>query len=394
MNLWPNSRKLSWPRAPLVILTLAISMSGGCGRDPSKQVPHSTSKAAQAEPTSHNDVESQIVHIPIGEFVIGSEPGEPGRHPETEPSATKLRLGPFRMDSRLVTNENGTARQVSSKKEAETLCARRQGRLCSEAEWERACRGPSSSAYPTGDAPCTKTDECRSGFDTLQMTQSLEWTSSTFGRGSTHLGSAVIRGTAQTSVDSHRRCAQRTPGATPKDAGAGEAHAIGFRCCYGAPNAATIEEPTLGPAYEKAELSVEQLRALLRADEHTSQLAAEAKFFSLDAAATVLARGQGETKGFELTTVPVIWQPAAGSKFLVLTGHDSHRTSFVLVYYEGKTQRKLAGSFLMKNESGPIALAYASSIRPRIHFSSCWGCPGETGKVLFREPEEIVLLQP
>lgn len=369
-------------------------MSGGCGRDPSKQVSQSTSKTASVESNSRSDQESQILHIPIGEFVIGSEPGEPGRHPETEPSATKLRLGPFRIDSHLVTAENGTVRHVTSRIEAETLCAVRQGRLCSEAEWERACRGPSSSIYPTGDTPCTKAGDCRSGFETLQMTQSLEWTSSTFGRGSTHLGSEVVRGAAQDAVDSHRRCALRSPGAQAKETTSKTASDIGFRCCYGAPNAATIEEPALGPAYQEVELSVDQLRALLRADARTSALAPEAKFFSLDAAATVLARGQGDTKGFELTTAPVMWQPAAGSKFLVLSGHDSHRTSFVLVYFEGKTQRKLAGSFLMKNEPGPIALAYAASIRPRIHFSSCWGCPGETGKVLFREPEDIVLLQP
>jgi len=208
------------------------------------------------------------------------------------------------------------------------------------------------------------------------------------------LGSDVIRGATQDTVDLHRRCALRSIGARTKETQAKTIADVGFRCCYGAPNAATIVEPSLGPAYQKAELSVDDLRALLRSDARTTALSPEAKFFSLDAAATVLARGQGDTKGFELATSPVLWQPAAGSKFLVLTGHDSHRTSFVLVYYEGKEKRKLAGSFVMKNETGPIALAYAASIRPRIHFSSCWGCPGETGKVLFREPEEIVLLQP
>jgi len=380
--------------ARLIALTLAVSVSGGCGRKPSKQEPTQNAQRPPDETDSPADRDSQILHIPIGEFVIGSEPGEPGRHPETEPSSTKLRLGPFRIDSRLVVNDDGTMRQVTSRKEAETICAQRQGRLCSETEWERACRGPSSSIYPPGDTPCNNTGSCKSGFDVLQMTQSLEWTSSTFGRGSTAAGQEVLKGAPKDSVDSHKRCALRSQLDQFKKSPSNDANAIGFRCCYGAPNAATIDEPTLGPAYQKTELSVDELRKLLRADPRTSALAPEAKFFSLDAAATVLARGDGETKGFDLTTSPVLWQPASGSKFLVLSGHDSHRTSFVLVYYEGKSQRKLAGSFLMKNESGPIALAYANSIRPRIHFSSCWGCPGETGKVLFREPEEIVLLQP
>jgi hypothetical protein len=47
-----------------------------------------------------------------------------------------------------------------------------------------------------------------------------------------------------------------------------------------------------------------------------------------------------------------------------------------------------------------VAFAYDNYIRPRFHFSTCWGCPGasetssETGKLLFREPDEVVILQP
>ena len=48
----------------------------------------------------------------------------------------------------------------------------------------------------------------------------------------------------------------------------------------------------------------------------------------------------------------------------------------------------------MKNEPGPVALAYSDDIRPRLHFSSCWGCPGETGKILFRRPERVAIVQP
>jgi hypothetical protein len=54
----------------------------------------------------------------------------------------------------------------------------------------------------------------------------------------------------------------------------------------------------------------------------------------------------------------------------------------------------LAASFVMQNEPGPVAIAYSESIRPRLHFSSCWGCPGETGKILFRAPERVAIFQP
>ncbi|MCC6898276.1 MAG: hypothetical protein IT377_04840 [Polyangiaceae bacterium] len=48
----------------------------------------------------------------------------------------------------------------------------------------------------------------------------------------------------------------------------------------------------------------------------------------------------------------------------------------------------------MKNEPGPVAFAYSGYIRPRLHFSTCWGCPGETGKLLHREPDAVVIVQP
>jgi hypothetical protein len=141
-------------------------------------------------------------------------------------------------------------------------------------------------------------------------------------------------------------------------------------------------------------MTVRELTELLLADEHTKALAKDLSLFKPEAARTVLARGPGETMGFTLTTQAVSWQPDRGSEFLVVTGRSGEKTSFVLAYFVAGKNKTLAGSFIMKNEPGPIALAYAESIRPRIHFSSCWGCPGETGKVLFRPPEELVFLQP
>jgi hypothetical protein len=48
----------------------------------------------------------------------------------------------------------------------------------------------------------------------------------------------------------------------------------------------------------------------------------------------------------------------------------------------------------MEHEIGPVALAYNGYIRPRLHFSTCWGCPGETGKILYRDPDSVAIFQP
>ena len=200
---------------------------------------------------------------------------------------------------------------------------------------------------------------------------------------------SIVRGAARTATAEARRCAARSTAEELKS------EAVGFRCCYGAPNAARVSEPALGTPYKEVEVTIEELQKLLESSPQTKALAEKVTFFkNPEGARTVIERGDGNLMGFTLTTSPLEWQPARGTKLLVLSARSGEKTSFVVAYYVTPDRKLLAGSFVMKNEPGPIALAYAPSIRPRVHFSSCWGCAGETGKILFREPEELVLLQP
>jgi hypothetical protein len=329
-----------------------------------------------------------ISHIPVGEFKAGSLPGQPGRDPSLEPIQARVSLGPFRIDAYPYPGEPGQPPRLGvTADEAQALCASRGGRLCTELEWERACSGPESSIYPTGNDPCAPDDPvCMGSFEVVQMTTIPEWTASKFGDDSDVAQKHVVRGAPEGTSPGERRCARRRP--QSKD------QAVGFRCCYGAPNAQAMKEPSLGPAYKAVEISEKELTELVLRDVRTAPLAKELALFKPEAAKTVLARGPGDSMGFTLTTHGVLWQPVRGSEFLVVTGKSAQRTAFVLVYSVAGDDKTLAGSFIMKNEPGPIALAYAQSIRPRMHFSGCFGCPGETGKVLFRPPEEVVLLQP
>jgi hypothetical protein len=78
-----------------------------------------------------------------------------------------------------------------------------------------------------------------------------------------------------------------------------------------------------------------------------------------------------------------------------VSARSGSSTSFVVVFHAlGGGDYRLGSSFVMEGEPGPIALAYNGYIRPRLHFSSCWGCPGETGKILYREPDSAIVLQP
>jgi hypothetical protein len=156
-----------------------------------------------------------------------------------------------------------------------------------------------------------------------------------------------------------------------------------------------VKEPTLGKAYQKTTMSNQQLLELLRSHAISKVLVEGAQFFrEPEAAQTVVERGSGDRKGLTFSVAPVLWNPSVGVQFLLLVGHAKD-TSFVLAYnVVTKDQYALAASFMMKSEPGPVALAFDDSIRTRLFFSTCWGCPGETGKVIFREPESAAILQP
>lgn len=339
--------------------------------------------------------QSARVAIPTGEFQAGTRPGRFTRDPEKEPTSFRARLGGFEIDRFPYPNQSDRpARLGASLEEATRSCKEAGGRLCTELEWEYACSGPESQPFATG---ASFTQECNSGlcasaFGLVAMGTQPEWTSSLFGAGSPLAGGAVVRGASSdrnTEVD-QRRCAHRagTSAALAKE--------TAFRCCYGAPNGERVNEPVDGAVFERARLDGTQLKQLLEKDPRTAPLASELTLFAEpDAINTVVSRGPGDRQGFDMSTSPLLWRPVPGSRFLVLAAKSGKSTSFVLAYHAiGNDEFELASSFIMRGEQGPVILAYSASIRPRLHFSSCWGCLGETGRVLFKTPDSVVIVQP
>ncbi len=312
-----------------------------------------------------------------------------------EPNLRRIELGSFEIDRLPFPNDPARLALTGlSRDEAISHCAESGARLCTELEWERACKGPESQTYPTGDQfdqRCvTQPSKCASGFDVLAMgTAVKEWTASDLG--TTADAMAVVRGGSSQSPNEEHRCAARQglrASVHDKD--------VGFRCCKGAPNAALVTEPTLGKAYEKSQLSLQRLELILKSSPTTAYLAEGAQLLrEPEAADTVVEKGSGDRKGLTFSVAPVIWNPSSGVRFLLVTGRSGKDTSFVVAYYvTGKDDYTLAASFVMKSEPGPVALAFDDSIRQRMFFSTCWGCPGETGKILFREPEAVAIVQP
>jgi len=279
--------------------------------------------------------------------------------------------------------------------EAKRACAERGERLCTELEWERACKGPKSTTYAGGaswDTRCaSEPSSCASGFDVLGMGGNLrEWVVSEIPGKEGAAARSLLRGAAPSAPDPEHRCAARhTLDADSK------ALDLGFRCCKGAPNAAIVPEPKLGETFSHGKIGSERLEKVFQRDAHTAGIGNVKFYREPDAANTVVSRGPGDKKGFEFTVAPLIWRPVAGAEFLLVSGKCGENNAFVAVLYVlGDDDYAVATSFLMKNEPGPVAFAYSDSIRPRLHWSTCWGCPGETGKILFRPPEAVVIFQP
>lgn len=379
-------------------LSAWLALGVGCSRTEREvqalSAPPAPASAASAAPngaTGGSTLDGRVA-IPAGSFNAGTEPGRDERHPEIEPRLERVELGPFEIDARPYPG-SGPPELGFSRSRAREACAARGGRLCTELEWERACKGPESQRFASGaelDSTCAASPEgCRSAFGVWGMGSAPEWTNSDASSGAKPL--AVVRGPEAARTPASQRCAHRSA-LSPEPAPAG----VAFRCCYGAPNAARVQIPALGPTFDEVPLPLPRLAELLRADPLSARLAQDLEYFPQPGGpAAVLAKGSGDRQGFSFTELPLLWNPVRGASFLVVSARSGAQTSFVVVFHAlGEDRYRLASSFIMEGEPGPIALAYNGYIRPRLHFSSCWGCPGETGKILYREPDSAVILQP
>jgi len=389
------------PRKCLALAAAWFALTlGACHAKPQSQPtgaasgPTPESSGVSQHPASEPEPR-QSTPIPAGTLRAGSTPGDAGRVPELEAKNQEVELGPFGIDRLPYPNDPSLPTLVGkTRDEARRLCAERSARLCTEVEWERACKGPKQDEYPSGviwDPSCTAgAKACATGFDVLGLgTSAGEWVANDVTTDDKRR--AVVRGAGKSAPSTDHRCAARHPTEAST-----QSQDIGFRCCQGAPNAAVVGEPKQGPVFSKAKLTADELQQALAADPAGKALAHDIKFFrEPEGANTVVSRGPGEKKGFDFTVAPLLWNPTPGAEILLVAARSGDTTSFVAAFHVlpgGKY--RLASTFTLQNEPGPVALAYSPDIKPRVHFSTCWGCPGETGKALFRKPETVVIVQP
>jgi len=186
-----------------------------------------------------------MVSVDGGTVEIGSRGSDPMRG-FGELNAHRRKLDGFCMDVYEFPNQRGKVPTVNvSWTRAKRACERVSKRLCTEAEWERGCKGPKNARFPYGskfDAAYCNVSEgagvnrkpgpagvfprCRSGYGVVDMAGNVaEWTASGWGRG---VPDKVVKGGGADQGAYMSRCAARA-----NETASGRAGNIGFRCCAG-----------------------------------------------------------------------------------------------------------------------------------------------------------------
>jgi hypothetical protein len=347
--------------------------------------------AGSARPPSDPPPAGTVVDIAAGELASGSTPGDDGRDPTIEPALVPVTLGAYAIDALPYPNDPGAPFKVGvSIEEAARLCGERGARLCSELEWERACKGPDGDLYATGaqwNAACEKDGaRCASGVRVRALGAIGELTSSRFAGAEGGEGAPVVRGGAGAATT--RRCAARSRAGGPSGGG------VGFRCCKGAVNAARVAPIESRPGFKKTSIEPAQLAKIFSRVPELVRIGSDVRYFTEGDVRAMTSRGGSAHEGVTFLTSPVLWSPEQGAELLVATGRGKTMSFVVALWTLPGDRYRFGSSFLMLNDLSPVALAFESTRRKELRWTSCWGCNGEQGFVSYRpEDHRVVIVQ-
>ncbi len=221
----------------------------------------STTKAAATTSSSEPAPKPGMAWIPAGTLKAGTPPDAVPRLPDEELPGTAIQMNGFYIDLLPYPNEpNAIPTTNITRDEAEALCVQKGKRLCTELEWERACKGPDNAIYGYGDTyradacgtgvpveqsarrPTGEHAQCKNAFGVLEMHGSVwEWTSSSWGRGSPNASHGVLRGGNSVAGELVGRCANSI-GRSPSK----KSPTMGLRCCAGPKNEVEVKLETKG----------------------------------------------------------------------------------------------------------------------------------------------------
>jgi len=334
-----------------------------------------------------------VVRVSAGALRAGSLPGDPGRDPAIEADLISVQLPAFDIDALPYPNDPAAPPQTGlPRPEAEAACAARGRRLCSELEWERACKGPEGHRFPGGDtwiAACGQDNfgRCATTGGVFGLgARFAEWT-----RDDTDIG-GVIRGAGAGAAAAMHRCAARRT-AVASQAGL----EVAFRCCGGAAPAVVYPREASRRAFREEPMTAAQMAEIVRAVPELERLRLRDGLALFNPGAITEVMNHGNTTAdahpeVTLSVAPLRWSPTFGEEILVFAARSRVGSWVAAVWVLPDGGWRHASSFLLRGDLVPLALAYGSA-RREVLWSSCWNCPGEHGAVAYTEENRVVIVQ-
>ena len=253
---------------------LVIGYAVGVGRADARAADETIRKQVQAKTRIPTEPEldamvaqhPEMLYIPPGPFVMGRLNQEDmGTASRSEPKATAVEVPAFYIDryeypNRVQDAEGKPERPVGrvTWTDAQKSCEAIGKRLCTEEEWEKACKGPANYIYSYGDTwdadmcgagvdepgPLGDPKSCTSGYGVWGMSGGQrEWTATQAGKGARRIVKGGLRGNGERGS----RCAFAV------DEAEGFADStLAFRCCLGIGEEVPGGEGTPAPEGEAA----------------------------------------------------------------------------------------------------------------------------------------------
>lgn len=340
-----------------------------------------------------------VIQIPAQTLKVGSLTGQPGREPAKEMDLVPMELGAFSMDRYPYPNQKGVAPRTGvTLDEARDLCEAEGKRLCTELEWEAACKGGVNSVYPysqTWDADRygKGLDALTSGYGVAGMGALEEWTDSEYELPENPVPRGqVVRGSEPEEGKYEKRCAER--GYRLSESSTGN---LGFRCCSGPRNEAVVKlEPLQKPFSEVKDMEPSKFKELVNAIGELSAVHGDPRMFGESDLDYVLLRRNIDPRksyaGYIFTTTPVWWHPMRGEEILAFTGFTGEDSFVAALYHLGDGRFKHAASMVLLGNpdtsiKAPLPVILVAGVdRDVLNWGPCWNC--SEGGALYIEDED------
>jgi formylglycine-generating enzyme required for sulfatase activity len=362
-----------------------------------------TKEAVLEKPDFPKPAPDQMVQIPSGTLLVGSPPQDRLRVDFAESDMVPTKITSFEMDAMPFPNDPDRPFLTGvTRPEAEHTCASVGKRLCTELEWEWACKSADGRRYPSGNAyqadnyPKSERYLPASPFGIFAMGRLLEWTVTPWGKESDQVERGTVRGYAdgfETTAVSGRRCAHRwrmMPSATNPS--------LGFRCCRGDENnAQVVMEPPRPPFSLYKTMKPDKFASIIRSIPELEAVHDNPHMYSDADIRTVLARRGSDREtladqGFHFRWKPMRWIPRQGMELWVAVGR-SNQHGFIVALHEVVDNEKYvhASSLVLWNQPAPLALVYREGHRDELYWAPCWHCR-DGGAVAFDDEKNEIII--